>query len=305
MKSADEKAGEAESTSSPAKALTEDRRGLTGEVNGCLSPSEETPTAPRLSTGRGGTATSPSARQGEEATTAPKRPDGPRPEKLSALTLDVTSPPPPADTNIPTNCFSGESSETSVLSPSTLSDLDLLEVALDSTPSEKLTPEGAAEIGSLVKESSPSTDINVETSDSSITGSGRAGLKPDEAREEGSQEELITHLPSDPKVSLNTLDEGIGGCDVPDGPEDLPSASEAVPPSLKPEPKKQVRLFKRTKQKSNQGNPSILSNKVHVWNARLSMCCKGESLFILLLICLTLSLCMGYLFASNFIYAFN
>ncbi|KAF6731668.1 Inverted formin-2 [Oryzias melastigma] len=85
VKSADEKAGEAESTSSPAKALTEDRRGLTGEVNGCLSPSEETPTAPRLSTGRGGTATSLSARQGEEATTGSETPGWSTPREAFRL----------------------------------------------------------------------------------------------------------------------------------------------------------------------------------------------------------------------------
>lgn len=324
VKSVDEKAAEALTTSSPAKTPTEDRRGLTGEVNGCLSPSEETQTAPRLNTGQGGTATSPITTPGEAAITDPKHPgclvpppDGPRPDKLSTLTLDVISPLPPAEAplqmHLPTNGFSLDSSETSVLSPSTLSDLDLLEVALDSTPSEKLMPEDAADIGSPVKESLPSTDMYVKTSVSSVTGSGRVETCPktqtvgqQKAQVEGtiarkcSQEEFITRLPSDPKVSVTALDEGIGGCDVPDGPEpDLPSASEAVPPSLKPEPKKQVRLFKRTKQKSNQGNLSILSNKVHVWNARLSVCYKGKSFFILFLICLTFSLCMGYLFVSN------
>uniref|UniRef100_A0A3P9IC53 FH2 domain-containing protein n=1 Tax=Oryzias latipes TaxID=8090 RepID=A0A3P9IC53_ORYLA len=279
VKSVDEKAAEALTTSSPAKTPTEDRRGLTGEVNGCLSPSEETQTAPRLNTGQGGTATSPITTPGEEATMDPKHPgclvpppDGPRPDKLSALTLDVISPLSPAEAplqmHLPTNGFSLDSSETSVLSPSTLSDLDLLEVALDSTPSEKLMPEDAADIGSPVKESLPSTDMYVETSVSNVTGSGRVETCPktqtagqQKAQVEGtvarncSQEELITRLPSDPKVSVTALDEGIGGCDVPDGPEpDLPSASEAVATSLKPEPKKQVRLFKRTKQKSNQGN---------------------------------------------------
>uniref|UniRef100_A0A8P4GP33 Inverted formin-2 n=1 Tax=Dicentrarchus labrax TaxID=13489 RepID=A0A8P4GP33_DICLA len=104
-------------------------------------------------------------------------------------------------------------------------------------------------------------------------------------------------VPSSAPDNVTTLSEGIQGWDVPDGlqSEDPPSVSEAVPPSLKPEPKRQQSLFKRNKKKSHQGNLSIHFNKDHVWNASLSMCLKGKSLFFLFLLHITFYIvCMGY-----------
>uniref|UniRef100_A0A8C4DA47 Inverted formin-2 n=1 Tax=Dicentrarchus labrax TaxID=13489 RepID=A0A8C4DA47_DICLA len=111
------------------------------------------------------------------------------------------------------------------------------------------------------------------------------------------QDEVMNYKHSDPKSNVTTLSEGIQGWDVPDGlqSEDPPSVSEAVPPSLKPEPKRQQSLFKRNKKKSHQGNLSIHFNKDHVWNASLSMCLKGKSLFFLFLLHITFYIvCMGY-----------
>lgn len=67
--------------------------------------------------------------------------------------------------------------------------------------------------------------------------------------------------------------------DVPDG---VDSVSEALPASasetLKPEDKKQQKLFRRNKKKSNEGNVFIHSNKDHVWNCGLLKCLRGRFL---------------------------
>uniref|UniRef100_A0A674EGK8 Inverted formin 2 n=1 Tax=Salmo trutta TaxID=8032 RepID=A0A674EGK8_SALTR len=73
--------------------------------------------------------------------------------------------------------------------------------------------------------------------------------------------------------------------DVPDGVDSedlLSSVSEALPASasetLKPEDKKQQKLFRRNKKKSNEGNVFIHSNKDHVWNCGLLKCLRGRFL---------------------------
>uniref|UniRef100_A0AAQ5YGY5 Inverted formin, FH2 and WH2 domain containing n=1 Tax=Amphiprion ocellaris TaxID=80972 RepID=A0AAQ5YGY5_AMPOC len=237
---------------------------------------------------------------------------GQHPEK-PALS-DMTQPQPQVDgehqPHLPTNGFSLDSTETSVLSPSSLSDSDLLEALLDGTSSpvtEKLMPEEPADISVNVhiKESPlPNMDPNVtQSSESNTMGDGKGETSdkishlPETAGKEkaaraSGQDEVMSYKHSDPKSNVSTR-----GYDVPDGlePEDLPSVSEAVPPSLKPEPKKQLRLFKRNKKKSTQGNLSIHLNKDHVWNASLLTCHKGKSFFVVFLLHLTFYiLYMGY-----------
>lgn len=283
-KSVDEEAVDTAKHSAPTKPQTEARQGSPGEVNGFISPSEETP--PRPNAAQDGAGASPNQPPGEPATMTlppPERPasllEAQRPERPAAS--DTTQPQPQVDgerrPHLPTNGFSLDSTETSVLSPSSLSDSDLLEALLDGTSSpvtEKLTPEEPADISVNVhiKESPlPNTDPNVtQSSESNTTGDGKGETRdkishlPETAGKEkagedkegitaraSGQDQVMSCKHSDPKSNVSTR-----GYDVPDGlePEDLPSVSEAVPPSLKPEPKKQSRLFKRNKKKSTQGN---------------------------------------------------
>ncbi|XP_008279616.1 inverted formin-2 [Stegastes partitus] len=330
VNSVEEEAVDSAKPSAPSKPQTEDHQGGTGEVNGFISPSEEIPPAPQLSAAQdGGAVVTSNQPPGEPATMtqpASERPaslqEGQHPGKPAVLALDTTKPQPQDDgehrPRLPTNGFSLDSTETSVLSPSSLSDSDLLEAVLDGMSSpvtEKLMPEEPADISVNVhieENPLPNTDLNVtQSSESNITGDGKGETSnkishlPETAGKEKSreeekciiarasgQDEVTSCKHSDPKSKVATL-----GYDVPDGlePEDLPSVSEAVPPSLKPEPKKQSRLFKRNKKKSTQGNPSIHLNKDHVWNASLLTCHKGKSFFAVFLMHLTFYiLYMGY-----------
>lgn len=318
MKPVGEEAVEAAGFSAPTKPQTEGHQASTGEMNGFISPSEETPPALQISA-QGGAAAPPKAPPGEPATTiqAPlERPsslqDSQHPQEPAALPQETTQPQPQVEHPpcLPTNGFSLDSTETSVISPSSLSDSDLLEAALDYTPSlasEKLTPEEPADISVNVQIKQcplPNTDHLTQSSESNITGDGKgetsdkiSHLAETVGREEGREERKCIIV----KTSVTTVSEGIEGCDVPDGLEPEPSVSEAVPPSLKPAPKKQSSLFKRNKKKSNQGNLFINLNKAHVWNASLLTCLKGKSLFALFLLHLTFYiLCMGYFSVSVF-----
>ncbi|XP_071355157.1 inverted formin-2 isoform X2 [Trachinotus anak] len=293
VKPADGKAAEVATISAPTKSQTEAHQASTGEVNGFISPSEETPPAPQ-STVSDGPAVPPNTLPREPAMTtqAPQeRPvslqKGQHMEKpLAVPSVDMTQPLPQVEeeqqTPLTTNGFSLDSTETSVLSPSSLSDSDLIEAVLDGTFSlepEKPMPEQPADISVNVqiKECPLSkTDMNVtQSGESSIGGDGKSEtsnkitcLTETVGQEKGgeeqesiitkthSQDQVVSHKHLDPKSNVTTLSEGIEGYDVPDGlePEDLPSVSEALPPSLKPEPKKQQSLFKRNKKKSNQGD---------------------------------------------------
>lgn len=288
-KPADEETAETAITSAPTKPPTEVHQGKGGEVNGFISPSEDTQPAPQLNAAQDGAVAPPKTPPREPAlvTQAPReRPaslqEGQHPEKPAVLQLDAALPQPQTEGEHQpcpsTNGFSLDSTETSVFSPSSLSDSDLLEAALDGTSSlapEKLTPEEAADISVNVRiQESPlpnRDDNEAQGGGSNTTGDGKGEntnktshlpetVGQEEGREEkelhiiaraSDQDEVVSHKRSDPKHG-----EGIGGCDEPDGlePEDLPSASEAVPPSLTPEPKKQQKLFKRSKKKSTQGN---------------------------------------------------
>lgn len=247
-------------------------------------------------------------------------------EKPAISSTDMTQPLPQAEGDqacVTTNGFSLDSTETSVFSPSSLSDSELLEAVLDDTSSptpEKLMPEKPAHISVniQIKENPlPSKDINVtQIGESNLIEYGKdetsskinlltETVRQEKGREEreciitrtSEQEEVVSHKHPEPKSNVSALSEGIEGCDVPDGrkSEDLPSVSEAVPPPLKPEPKKQQSFFKRTRKKSNQGNLSINLNKDHVWNASLLACFKGKSVFVLFALHFTFCvLYMGY-----------
>lgn len=192
---------------------------------------------------------------------------------------------------LPTNGFSLDSAETSVISPSSLSDSDLLEATFDDTPS--LAPEQPTDLSVNVHVKEIQSTDTKQSMESDIMGEGKGETtnKPSHLPETVGQEkwheetaytgaktsgqdEVDSCKLADPKKSLITLDEGIMQCDVPDAlePEDLASVSEA----LKPDPKKQMKLFKRNKKKSNQGNLSIHFNKGHLWNASLLTFLKGN-----------------------------
>uniref|UniRef100_A0A3Q2P662 Inverted formin-2 n=1 Tax=Fundulus heteroclitus TaxID=8078 RepID=A0A3Q2P662_FUNHE len=276
-------ADEGAATSAPTKPQTEDRQHPGGEVNGFISPSGETAQAPRLSAAQEGTAVPPNPPPGEPAImtqTAPERPaslqDGPGPEKPATSVLDTKSPQVEVQPSLHTNSFSLDSAETSVLSPSSLSDSDLLEAVLDGASS--LVPDVSDESGICksidVQEGSSITD-DVKCSESTKGDHEISNLSEASGQNAGEEKEYVTvrecgedevgsKKPSEPKTNVVALDEGISGCDVPDGqePEDLPSVSDEVSASVATEPKKQLKLFRRSKKRSKQGN-SGKSGKGH------------------------------------------
>ncbi|XP_072221100.1 inverted formin-2-like [Leuresthes tenuis] len=279
VKSVDEEAVEVTTTSTPIKP--QDHHGLAGNVNGILSPSQETVLAPQLSAGQGGAA-APPAEPALMTLTSLEKPASQQESRLlkqpATSMIDGIPPQPQVEAHLepcPTNGFSLDSTETSILSPSSLSDSDLLEAILDgmhSTVPETLTPKEPTDINVNVhiKESaSSSSDVQMkQSSESSVMGDENGETNeisplqepvgPAMGREgkEHSLDEGTFNKHSDPKFGATALSEGIGGGDVLDGlkPEDLPSVSEVVPLSPKPEPKKQLKLFKRNKKKSNPGN---------------------------------------------------
>ncbi|XP_068436122.1 uncharacterized protein inf2 isoform X6 [Clinocottus analis] len=269
VKPVNEKAGEVAAVSSPANPQTEGHQASTGEVNGFISPSEKTQSA--VQNGQGVLLT---ALPREPASTIQahlERPaslqEGQHPHTPVVSPPVTTQPQPRVEAEdlpcLPTNGFSLDSTETSILSPSSLSDSDPLEAAFDATStlvSEKPMPEKPADIhvNVQIKESPLLNAENVtQCSESTIRGDeGETGHKISrlaETEQEKGRDEWKCIIV---KSSVTTLRGGIEGCDVPDGLEsdDLPSLSEAVPASLQPEPKKQRSIFKRNKKKSNQGN---------------------------------------------------
>ncbi|XP_053290436.1 inverted formin-2 isoform X3 [Pleuronectes platessa] len=291
---ADGKAAEIATSSSPSKSRTEGRQVSTGEVNGFISPSEETPPAPQRAASDGA-APPPNTPPVERAVTTQPPPERPaslqkaqHPETPSVPSQATTQPLARVEgahqPNPSTNGFSLDSTDTSVLSPSSLSDSDLLEAVVDGASSlapGKLTPGQPADITAniQVKESPlPSTDVNLtKRSESNKNGDRETSNKTSHltetvGKENGGEEQesiVVIKCSQDQAVGrkiteLNShstaFEELIEGCDVPDGVEaqDRPSVSEevseAVPLSLKPDVKKQPSFFKRNKKKSNQGN---------------------------------------------------
>ncbi len=331
VKPVDEEAEELATTTAPSKPQSEGHWASTGEVNGFISPSEDIPPAPQ-SVAQDEAAVPPNTLPGEAAKTTQAPLERPtslqgvqHPQEPAVSSPPMTQPQPQVEAEhkpcLPTNGFSLDSTETSVLSPSSLSDFELLDAVLDGTSSlapEKLLPEEPADINVNVKiKESPltNTDSVSQASESNILEGGKGetsklshltameGQEKSQKEQEHiivetpSQDEVLSSKHSDPKSNVTSLSEGIEGWDVPDGlrSEDMPSVSEAVPPTLKPELKKQPSFFKRSKKKSNQGNLSINFNKDHVWNESFLMRFKGKSLFLAFLLHLMFYiLCMGY-----------
>lgn len=325
MKPVGEEAVETATISAPTKPQTEGPQPSTGEVNGLISPPEETPAAPQT-VGQDAPQIPPNTPQGEPATTIlppQERPVSLQEEKLPknpTSSSNMMQPNPQAEGEhqpcLPTNGFSVDSTDTSILSPSSLTDSDLLEAVLDGTSSlvpEKLIPKEPVDINvnvQLTESPLPDIDISVtESSKSNILGDGKGKTtnKISHSKDTvdldmqecigakiANQDEVVSCKHSDPKSNKETLSGEIQAFDVPDGleSEDQPPVSEAEPPPHKLEPKKQQSLFKRNKRKSNQGNLSINLNK-DVWHASLFTCLKGKSLFILFLLHFYI-LCIGY-----------
>ncbi|XP_060938335.1 inverted formin-2 isoform X2 [Limanda limanda] len=289
-KPADGKAAEIAISSTPSKSRIEGRQVSKGEVNGFISPSEETPATPQRATSDGA-APPPNTPPVELAATTQAPPVRPaslqkaRPPETPSVSSQATTQPLARvegshQPSPPTNGFSLDSTDTSILSPSSLSDSDLLEAVLDGASSlapEKLTPGQPADItvNIQVKESPlPSTDVNVsQSSESNKNGEGETSNKTSHltetvGKEKGgkeqesivvikcSQDQAVSRKISELQSHLTAFEELIEGSDVPDGVEaqHRPLVPEEVPLSLKPDVKKQPSVFKRNKKKSNQGD---------------------------------------------------
>lgn len=232
-----------------------------GEVNGLSSPSEETPPL----TAEPNAVATPSA---EKAKPIEPPPENPTSDTTTTALLEYQEGPQAEDPqkdviqaepslSLPmTNGFTLDSSDTSVLSPSSLSDADLLEAVLDGGSDllfEKLVPEEAkvteipvAEVSQSAQSSQSDINSNGETCDNT-TSHSQESSKEQEVKEV-SEPSGLDAPKSAPKSNKTEI---IQACDVPDGAEiteDLPTASE----SFKPEPKRKS-FFRRSK-KNNQGN---------------------------------------------------
>lgn len=325
VKSANEEAVELATITAPTKPPPEDHHASRGGVNGFISPSEQTPPALQ-SVVQDGPVVAPNAILGKEATATQEpleRPvslqDGPHPQTPAGSSQDLAQlhqVEAGRQPSLPTNSLSLDSAETSVLSPTSLADSELLEAVLDDAAN--LVPENPVDISVNVqiKESlSLNTDNVMESSGSNVVEVGEsettnktshiadaAGrVKGEEEQEHiiariNSQDKLVNFKHLDPRSNVTAVVEGTEGEDTPDGlqSKDVPSVSEAKLPPLHPEPKKQHGLFKRNKKKSKQGNLPVNLNKDHAWNASLLMCLNGKSLFLLFLFYITFYiLCIG------------
>lgn len=304
VKPVEEETAESAAITAPTKLQIEGHQASAGEVNGFISPSEEAPPAAQ-SVERDGPAVPPNTLPEETAATkqAPlQRPaslqDGQHPQKPAASPQDMMQPHPQvkAEPRLLTNELSLDSTETSILSPSSLTDSDLLEAVLDDTSSMVTEKPEVMSVNVQITESPlPNADNVTQISESNVTESGNDEasdkinhLTKTAGREKGEEkhELIVETLCQVEGVSRKHSDTKSGGgvakWDEPDGlqSEDLPSASEEVSPSCKPEPKKQQSLFKRFKKKSNQGN-LIHLNKGHVWNVSLLICPIGKLLALI------------------------
>lgn len=326
MKPVGEEAAESAATTAPTQSQA--LRPGAAEVNGFLSPSEETRPAPQSAAP--GTAAAPPcthpAEAAKETQGPPARlaslPGGPHPQDGTVPSQDLAPPhpklepqrQPPPLSSFPANGFS-ESTDTSVLSPSSLTDMDLLEAALDDTSSPapgKQTSEAVAiaSVNVEIRESSShhTDDGTRGRGERSAALEGRSGETGDKTarrpsdgdKQEGGEvkrqlivvktqvQEGVVHKRVDAKSGA-----AVDGCDEPDGlqSEDLPAVSEDVPSTPKPEPKKKKSLLRRSKKKSHQGNLTPF-NPDPVWDVRLLVCAAGGKLFFFLIpFCI---LFMGY-----------
>ena len=263
----------------PSTPRPEGLQATAGAVNGFASPSEKTPPAPQAL----GPAAPPSpAPQVAPVESPASQQDGPHPQEPAAFSPDTARQDPPEEhqASAATNGAFSDSAESSVLTPSSLTDLDLQEATLDAssgTEPEKIGPASSGvSVGTEeslvasvdgVSQKRESKLLESETGKSSdMTTSHQSEMTQKRGKEPKliivktlCRDEVVTHRHLDAKC-----DEGIAGGDNPDGLQaEDPLASEGE----KAEPKKRHSLLKRNK-KSNQGNVLHI-NEAHLWKASL------------------------------------
>lgn len=275
-------------TSDPTRPHPEGPQAAAGAANDFTSPLGETPPAPQ-GLAQDGLAAPPSAVPKEAPLESPaSQQGGRRPQEPAASSPDLTQEASGAEEERQACATaigaSSDSAESSVLTPSSLTDLDLQEAALDctsSTEAEKMGPEGPANsgVGAETEDSLvANTDGESERRENKLleSGTGQSGDKTTSHQTETPQkqgrepkliivktlcrDEVVTHSHLDTKC-----DEGMAGLDMPDG---LQAEDPSAVQGEKPEPKKRHSLLKRNKKKTQQGNVLHI-NKTHFWNASL------------------------------------
>ncbi|XP_056867784.1 inverted formin-2-like isoform X4 [Takifugu flavidus] len=263
-------------TSDPTKPQPGGHQATTEEANGSTSPSDKTPPAPG-SLAQDGPAAPLETLPVDAATSAQaplenpaSRQDGAHPRESEVSSCEAAQPDPRAEgenqPRVATNGVSSDSAESSVLTPPSLTDLDLQEAALDGSSGEpqNITLEDQATSGVsagteeiLLDATHGVTQRRESNLMESESGDKTTGRQAETAQKGGKERKLIIvkTLCRDEVVTHRRLDakrdEGIAGWEVPDGLQaEDPSASEGA----KPESKKRHSLLKRNKKKSNQGH---------------------------------------------------
>ncbi|XP_061897984.1 inverted formin-2 isoform X2 [Entelurus aequoreus] len=293
VKPAGEEVADIASISASTTPPTGDHQERPGEVNGFINQPGETPSPSQVATpdqtpGQAAKTTPApperprSLQEGLSSTTPAVTQTNPRADHQPLLLTDgaVTQTNPRADhqpllltdgavtqTNpradhqplLLTDGFSVDSTETTVFSPSSMSDTDLTEAVLDGTDSlapEKLPPEEPVD-----------TTVNVD-----LTGSRQANERKDSETSGGQKfdhESTVAKTPMQDEVvgrtrsksKEKTLNESILGCDFKVvETEEVPAASEDVTSSRKANPKKLPSVCKRNKKKS-PGEPRKRSSR--------------------------------------------
>lgn len=282
-KPAEEGIADLATTSDPTRPQPGGRQATTEEENGSTSPSDRTPPAPGsldgpaapLETVPVDAATSAQAPLEDRASSGQ---DGAHPRGSAASSCEAAQPDPGAEgenqARVATNGVSSDSAESGVLTPSSLTDLDLQEAALDGSSGEpqKIAREDR---GASADTEGVVLDGATQRGESNLTeresGEKTTSRQAETAQKGGKERKLIIvkTLCRDEVVTHRHLDakgdEGIAGWEVPDGLQaEDPPASEGA----KPESKKRHSLLKRNKKKSNQGN-ALHINQGHCWNASL------------------------------------
>lgn len=285
VKPAEEGIADLATTSDPTRPQPGGHQATTEEANGSTSPSDKTPPAqdgPAAPLETVPVDAAPSAQAPLENPAS--RQDGAHPREPAASSCEAAQRDPGAEGEnqpcVATNGVSSDSAESGVLTPSSLTDLDLQEAALDGSSGEpeKIALEDRAASGG----SADTEEILLDETDG-VTPRGESNLMESESGDKATsrqaetaqkggkerkliivktlcRDEVVTHRHLDAKG-----DEGITGWEVPDGLQaEDPSASEGA----KPDSKKRHSLLKRNKKKSNQGN-ALHINKGHLWNASL------------------------------------
>lgn len=279
-KAAEEGVADLATTSDPTKPQPGGHQATTEEANGPTSPPDKTPG----SSAQDGPAAPLETVPVDAATSAqaplenpPSGQDGAPPPESAASPCEAAQPAPRAEgenrPRVATNGASPDSAESSALTPSSPTDPDLQEAALDGSSGEpeKIALGEQATSGASADTGGTLLDDTAGATKRRESGDKTTGRQAETAQTGGKErkliivktlcrDEVVTHRHSDAK-----RDGGIAGWEVPDGPQaEDPSASEAA----KPDSKKRHSLLKRNKKKSNQGN-ALHINKAHFWNASL------------------------------------